>query len=300
MPANAVPRADVAIRLAPWILRALWVGVAIAGGAAVDDALAERSDIVRQIGTIGSSAVWLVGVAAMAIPAVVTLTAVRVVVPLALPVALLAVVGGVGSVSGASFLGLAVLTTVVAMSADLGQAFVQASAYGDESRFLLRPPLGFAVMAAGTWCLWAAAVVGAPLLLAARAWIVGAVVAAAAVALSALLPRRWHRLSLRWLVMVPAGLVLHDPVVLAETLMLRRNQVGRLQLALAGTGAADLTGPATGHAVEVTVNEMVTAILAPTPGEPRGKAIHLSAYLAGPTRPGRVLRHAAERRLPVG
>ena len=48
-------------------------------------------------------------------------------------------------------------------------------------------------------------------------------------------PRRWHQLSRRWLVFVPAGLVVHDPVVLAETLMVPRRQiVGRSRLVEVG------------------------------------------------------------------
>jgi hypothetical protein len=39
--------------------------------------------------------------------------------------------------------------------------------------------------------------------------------------------------------------------------------------------------------------------LAPRPDSPRGTAIHLSALLVAPTRPGAALRDAARRRLPV-
>jgi hypothetical protein len=100
-------------------------------------------------------------------------------------------------------------------------------------------------------------------------------------------------------VLVPAGLVLHDPVVLGETLMIRRSDVARVGLAPAGTEAADLTGPATGHAIEVGTTVAVTALLAPTRQQPRGRAIHLTAFLASPTRPGRTLHAARERRFPL-
>ena len=63
--------------------------------------------------------------------------------------------------------------------------------------------------------------------------------------------RRWHKLSRRWFVLVPTGVVVHDHLVLAETLMMRRNEVVGLRLAPADTEALDLTGPAAGHAVEV-------------------------------------------------
>jgi hypothetical protein len=44
---------------------------------------------------------------------------------------------------------------------------------------------------------------------------------------------------------------------------------------------------------------MTTAVLAPRPKTPRGTAIHLSALLVAPSRPGAVLREAARRGLPV-
>ena len=100
---------------------------------------------------------------------------------------------------------------------------------------------------------------------------------------------RWHRLSRRWLVVVPVGLVVHDPLVLGETLMLRRNEIGSVALARASTEAADLTGPAGGHAVEISTTQPVTAIFASTPSEPGGRAIHLTACLVAPTRPGRAI-----------
>ena len=133
-------------------------------------------------------------------------------------------------------------------AADTGQVYLQASAYGDERRFGLRPPLGYLVPTVVSWMMWAVAVIVAPLAWAARAWVLGAIATAVAVAATLLLPRRWHQLSRRWLVMVPAGLVVHDPVVLADTLMVPRRQVADVGLVgRARTGGAfddsDLTGP---------------------------------------------------------
>ena len=82
--------------------------------------------------------------------------------------------------------------------------------------------------------------------------------------------------------------------------MIRRQELTRLRLAPADTTAADLTGPAPGHAVEIATAEPVTAIFAASPAEPRGRVIHMSAGLIGPTRPGAALRSAGARRLPVG
>ncbi len=287
-------------RWTPWLLRAAWVAVGVFGSAAVAEAVEDRSDAVRLVALVLAGAAWLCGVAAVAVPATVTLTAARVIVPLTVPTILAAAAGGAGVAPLAGLLVASVVALAVVASGELGRAFVQASAYGDEQRFPLRPPLGVAVAAAATWLVWATALTIGPLALAAGSWVVGVPLTAVAVAGTILLPRRWHRLARRWLVLVPAGIVLHDPVVLADTLMLKRSQVTGVRLAPADTVAADLTGPATGHAIEVTTRESVTAVFAGTRDRPEGRAIHLTAYLASPTRPGAALRAARQRRLPVG
>jgi hypothetical protein len=101
-------------------------------------------------------------------------------------------------------------------------------------------------------------------------------------------------------VLGPIGVEIHDPLVLAETVMLRRQELAGIRLAPADTEAADLTGPATGHAVEISTHESTTVIHAATPKTPRGTAIHLRSCLVAPSRPGRALRAAAAKRLPVG
>jgi hypothetical protein len=203
-------------------------------------------------------------------------------------------------VTTAGFAVVAAVTTLTVATGELGRAYVQASAYGDEERHPLRPPLGMLIVSAAAWVIWAAALAIGPLALAARSWAVGAVLTLVAVLGTPLLLPRWHQLARRWLVLVPAGVVVHDPVVLAETLMLRRSQVAALRLAPAGTEALDLTGPATGHALELSTKESVTALLVPAPGADTARAVHLTACLVSPTRPGAALRSAAARRLPVG
>jgi hypothetical protein len=282
------------------VLRVTWIAVAWVGWPAVSSALRGRSEAVEAVATVGAAVAWVAGVAAMAVPATVSLTATRVIVPLA-PVAGLATLVRDGDPADCIELVIVgSLATLVAMSGELGKLFVQASAYGDEDRHPLRPPLGLAAVAVLAWVVWAGAVLVGPLMLASRAWIAGAFMTAFAVVATLALPRRWHRLSRRWLVLVPAGLALHDPVVLGETLMLRRSEVARIRLAPVDTDAADLTGPTVGNAIEVGTAKAVTAFLAPTRLQPRGRAIHLTAFLASPTRPGRALHAARQRHLPIG
>lgn len=286
-------------RAVPWIARAVWVALAVAGGEAIDAATATRSDAVATTATVTGIVLWVMGVAALAVPSAVGVTAARVVVPASVPVAVVAWAAG-GGVAAAISTGIGVLASIAVLSAEFGRAGVQASAYGDEDRHLLRPPPAYALAAVVSWACTVAAAIAGPLLLAAGSWIVGAVVTAVAIAIGIFSWPRWHRLTRRWLVLVPAGVVIHDHLVLAETLMLRRQEVAGIGLAPAGTEAADLTGPAAGHAIEIRAAEPVTAIFAGTPRVPRGTVIHLTACLVAPTRPGRALAAAGRRRLPVG
>ena len=190
----------------------------------------------------------------------------------------------------------ALATSALVATAEFGRVYIQASAYGAESRFGLRPPIGYLLACVGTWLPTMVAIVLALPALAGQAWVLGiACLVVAAVGL-ALLPRRWHQLSRRWLVLVPAGIVVHDPVVLADTLMLpKRSIVGVAldDLGAATQTAADLTGPTPGLAVEIRLGEPATAVLAPTQAHRDGRTIHLTALVVSPTRPGAVVKDAA-------
>lgn len=284
----------------PWILRLAWVATAVAGWSTLAEVAEGRSDPVRLVITWGPAAIWAVGVAAMAVPGVASLTATRMVVPLAVPIAAIAAITGAEVVAATTFLAIAVAATTIALSADLGRSFVQASAYGAETRFPLRAPVGFVTAGVVAWIVWAALLLTGPLVLATGPWYVGAPLTLLAVLGAIGLARRWHLLSRRWVVLVPAGLVVHDPVVLGETIMLPTRQVGTVGLARAGTEALDLSGPAAGHAVEVRCVEMVTALLPATKDRPNGRALHVRSFLVTPTRPGRFLDDAAGRGLRVG
>ncbi len=268
------------------LVRVLWVGLAVTMGLALRDA-----------GTFTSVVWWVVvgaAVVALVVPAPAGLTGLRMVTPLAVVAAVLSL--GMHAPTGWATAALAcsMLATAVVFSGETGEAMVQGAAYGEERRFPLRVPAPLLMPMAVSWLVWAAAVVGAVLLLRHREWAAGGLVAALAVTLTWLLARRFHRFARRWLVVVPAGVVVHDHVVLGETLMVQRHNLAEAQLALVGTEAADLTGPAAGNAVEITVHEMVLAVFPSDEEHPTGKAIHMQSFLVSPTRPGRAI-HAVRR-----
>ena len=290
---------DQVARAIPWIARVAWVVVAVVGGTAIESAVEDRSSAVTWTAAIGGWGLWAVAALGLAIASVWSLTVVRVVVPLSLATTIAAGVGGATAIELVLLGGPAIVAAAAVMTAEFGRQYVQASAYGDEERFPLRVPVGAGLAAVVAWLLWATTAIIGPLLVAAESWIPGVVLCVLAVAGTVLLGPRWHRLSMRWFVLVPAGVVVHDPVVLADTFPLRTAQVASIGLAPADTEAADLTGPASGYAVEIATTESVTAVFAFTPAEPNGKAIHLRSFLIAPSRPGRALRSARARGLPV-
>lgn len=296
---GALPEFRVAMapqRVTPWALRAAWVVLPFTAGPAFADALDARSGPVQAVASVGLWAAWAVALVATLVPHPVSLTAVRCVAPAAVAAVLAAAVDGAASPLALSTTALAL---AVALLPETGTAFVNGPAYPNERRFLLRAPAPLLVGVLGAvWALAVAPLVAGPLLLAARQWVAGALVAGAGGPLSVLLLRAVHGLSRRWLVFVPAGVVLHDHMALADPVLFRRQVVARMGPAPADTDALDLTQAAPGLGVELALTEEVALVRA-RPGRRLGEAVSASRILFTPTRPGAVLREAARRGLPV-
>ena len=282
-----------------WTLRISILALAIAMSGAISSVGEHRSTTVVVVATSALAVMIGASMLSVVVPSALALTVVRIVLPGAVPAAAitLALDGGPWSVAA---LVVTVLTAAVALGAETGEAMVQGSAYGDERRLLLKVPAALLLPIVISWLVWCLLTLTAVVLLSASQWITGTSAFALAVLLTLAVFGRLHRFSRRWLVIVPAGVVVHDDVVLGETLMVQSPNVRMCRLALADTGAADLTGPSAGHALEVTVNEMVTGVLAPAPAQPKGKAMHMQSFLLAPTRPGRALQALADAKLPVG
>jgi hypothetical protein len=282
--------------LVTWTFRAVWASLPFTAAPALAHAFSDASRAVQLVGSSGLWLGWIVVLTASLVPTTVSLTVVRLVSPCAVVAAFVSATRPAGSFVIVSAVIVAIVAVSLAYSAEFGGVFVQGSAYGDETRFPLRPPgpLVISLLPLG-WALVATAIVGGPLLLAARSYVLGAAVSAFGVALAWLFGRRCHRLARRFLVLVPAGIVVHDHLVLSDTSMFRKSDIASIGLALDKTEAADLTGKALGNAVEIVLKDFDTVVLAGTPKKPGGTALHVRAVLVSPSRPGRVLTEAARR-----
>lgn len=283
--------------LLPWAVRAAWAVLPLTAGPTFGDALAGRSRPVQLVASTLLWAGWAAVVTATLIAHPVALTALRTVAPAAVLAAVAAAVEGHGSVPALATTAVAV---VVAFLPETGALFVNGPAYPNERRLPLRVPgpllLGVLPLA---WSLAVGLPVAAALLLAAGRWVPGGLVATFGLPVAGLLLAAMHNLSRRWVVFVPAGLVLHDPLALADPVLFRRQTIEVLRPAPADTDSLDLTQRAPGLALELVLTEKVPMMLM-RPGTRVGEAGSSARLLFTPTRPGEVLREAAARRIATG
>lgn len=285
----------------PWVLRLVWVVLPFTVGPASSAALRDASTSVRTLASAGLWVGWGVGVVATFVPHPLGLTALRVLAPAATA---WAVAAAFAHDAEAARLALALtwsaLATAWIFAPATGAWCVNGLAYPNERRFPLRPP---GALVAGLLLLaWAASIAGlsaGPLLLAARRWVIGAIALALGLPLAVVLLRALHGLSRRWLVFVPAGVVLHDPLTLVDPVLFRRETVAELRPATAGTDALDLSQGALGLALELELRAPAHLVLV-RPGRRAGEPRDATKLLFTPTRPGAVIEEAQARRVPTG
>lgn len=286
--------------LRPWPARVTWAAAPFTVGPAFADALTSRSSDVRLAASVLAWAVWAVTLVALGVPRTVSLTVLRVAAPGVLATAAWAAwAGGSLGVSDVVALGWAALTVGATFSPLTGDVFVDGSSYGPERRMALRAPtallLGPVPLA---WTVIAAGAVAGPLLLAAHRWVAGSIAVLVGVPVAALAARSLHQLSRRWIVFVPAGMVLHDPIAQPEPTLFLRRSIVRLGPAPAGSSALDLTQGSFGLALELDIAEPVDVIV--TRGRSRIETLTTDSLLFTPTRPGALLDEARTRRITVG
>jgi hypothetical protein len=294
---------DAMGRLGLWPLRAAWALLALAAAGPTSDALDGRgSATVVLVAVLGYGA-WTAGLVALLVPRTSSLTVVRVLAPGALA-GTVAVVASGGETTAGDIAALLVAATVaiVALAPWVTDAFVDGSSYGPERRIALRTPPVIAVLAVATWAVVLAGAVAGPLLLAAEQWVPGGVALVIGWAVAAAGTRSLHQLSRRWLVLVPTGMVLHDPITMPEAQLFLRQTMDRLgpapDVAPDDLATEDLTAGATGLAIELLLSEPVELLVRAGSDEAQVRATQ--RVLFTPALPGALLTAARSHRLPVG
>jgi hypothetical protein len=270
-----------------WTARVAWAAVGPVLAAALS---------VTDVDAVVLAAFWLAwgaGLVALLVPSTVGLTVGRLVVPAAVPWSVATVIVTDETALGIAAVVLAVAAAVTTFSGDFGEVCVQASAYGAERRHLLRPPASFVAPMIVLWAIVVTAFSCGSLLAfddtTAFARVVGAVLLVAAVVAALPLGRRFHRFARRWLVVVPAGIVLHDPVVLAETVMFRRNRLRAVVPGSAVEGVLDLTGRTWGQGVTLELDEPERFVRSPARPGGAPEQLRAARFAIAPSRPGRAV-----------
>ncbi len=258
------------------VAMAAWVALALSSPwqTIADDASRSVAWVVLTWGWF----LWTGVGASLLVPSPISLTIMRTVVPLSV------VVSVVASQPLAVF--CSVVALIVCTSPVFVDAMVQGGAYGDETRFALRTPLPYVVPAVVAWLLYTAALIGGSLFLAARQYIFGAVLVAIGIILSRTIPRRLHRLARRWLVLVPVGIVVHDHLVLHETIMAHSGKILSVTRTSDVGEAADLTGGVVGDRITIALTEADKVVLSAITAKALGttEALHVKMFCIAPRR----------------
>ena len=268
-----------------WITRIAWILAALLPNSLMTDVdrFRDRANVVLDV---QGWTTWAVVLVALWVWHPIALTAARMVAPLT---AILMV----ARLDGAEWSPLPIIATLAALmaclfifTAEFGADQVQAGAFGNERRFLLRLPAPLFLPLVIGWTLFAAAVIAAPLIIVSVAWPIAIPVAALALVVLWFAPQRLHQLSKRWLVRVPAGWVVHDSVLLADNILVRTHELQSMSVAASGNEAFDLTGLTRGAALQIQLRDSATVRLTPFASRITKTldVVHTKALLVAPTR----------------
>lgn len=210
-----------------WALRALWISLPVTAGAAFADAIAPWADAPRAVAGVLLWAAWTAVLVAMLVPRPWSLTVTRLITPIGFGAAALALSTGrastLAAVAAVVVLGA---TFVLGTRGEFARACAQGAAYGDEERFPLKVPPGvaFAILPVALLVIAAAGIVG-PLLVADGHGVAGIAVIVLTAPPAWMAVRLAHQLSMRWVVLVPAGLVIADPLTLTDPVLFPRAHI---------------------------------------------------------------------------
>lgn len=282
-----------------WLNRLLWLTLPITLGDLLTEVLADRSTSVAVVATVLVWGLWAAGLLASLVRAPWALVALRTIAPLSVLTGAAAAVSSAPGVLGWIGIATAVVATVAAMSAEVGNEFINGASYGDEERFPLRPP---AVLLLGpialVWALTALPLPAAALALAAQQWVLAAVLGLGGAAAAWWGVKVLSRLTRRWCVLVPAGLTLVDDMALAEATLMRSGDIVSIGPAPADTEALDLSAGATGLIIGVDLS-VAGDFLPAVARNAVTETVTATSILVAPSRPGALIRAAHGRGMGV-
>jgi hypothetical protein len=285
-----------------WLVRVLWVSLPVTAGDALADAIGSWADAPRIVATVLLWSGWAVVLSAVLVPRPLALTITRIGTPLA--VASMIVVGAGGEAGTASWLiglSVTVATCALAVRGEFARICAQGAAYGDEERFPLKvpPSLAYVIVPLAVVVVGVGCALG-PLLIADRRWFAGAAAVVVGWPIAFVVARLVHQLSRRWIVLVPAGLVIADPLTLTDPVLFVRESIQGLGPADPGrrppADAVDLRLGAMFGSCALLLEEEVDVLRR---SRRQGVKVRAGLFLFTPTAAERMVARAGARRIRV-
>jgi hypothetical protein len=287
-----------------WLLRAIWITLPLSAGGAAAGAISTWNDAPRVVAAALLWLAWAAGTLALLAPRPVGLTVLRVIAPAFAALAVVAAItADVAAIDAVAAIVATLVAAVLVAGADIALTAANAVAYGDERRFPLRtPPALFVGLIPIARVLVTAGVTTGPLLIADDHVIAGVVALLIGTLVVAMGGRSLHLLSRRWLVLVPAGVVVIDPMTLPDPVLFVRSQVRTLRAVSADApvpdGGIDLRLGASMGTVAITLSEPTDLVRAERAGR-RATTVTTSCLLVAVVRRQQFLDEAGERRVRV-
>jgi len=208
-----------------WATQFAWVVLPITTGSALADVFNSWSRAPSIVSGVLLWGAWFAGLVALLTLRPWGFTALRVVAPAAAALAIASAWSAPAS-TAAFAIAWSVLSMFGALSSPVAHACAASTAYGPERRFPLRVPL---TLLAGplpiSVVLIIAGIASGPLLLANGDIVAGVIALVLGVPIVGVLARALAGLDHRWIVLVPAGLVVVDPLTFPDPVLLPREQI---------------------------------------------------------------------------
>jgi hypothetical protein len=285
-----------------WLLRVVWLTLPITAGTAVTDALGGWSTAPQAVAAVLLWSAWAAGVIAVLAPRPWGLTTLRTAAPCFAVVTIATAFGERASaVTAALAVGATMVGWALAATPEVGRVCADGVAYGDERRFPLKvPPALFLGPLPAAVALVGTGVAAGPLLLADERIAAGVVAVVVGVPVVGLLVRALHGLSRRWAVLVPAGLVVVDPLSLSDPVLITRDRIASL---------APISGPAPDGALDLRLGAVARSVVMHLTTDAEvmvarrtargGTSVRTHSILFAPVLPDELLLLASERRIRV-
>jgi hypothetical protein len=146
------------------------------------------------------------------------------------------------------------------------------------------------------WIVIASSLIFSIILISSQKYVFGFIVFTIGSGLSYFSYRSLSALSQRWLVFVPAGIVLHDNMVLADPFLIRKSMIKGIGPALVSTDGLDLTMSSIGMSLVVELYEPAGLTLQMNPLAPP-EVREVTSFLVSPSLLPATLEEASSRNI---